>query len=341
MYNAFTLIKNGRAKEAFELQQYQSLPLNKDEVRIKVEAFGLNYADVMARNGLYRECPPLPTVLGYEVAGVITEVKNKQSVPLIGKKVVAFTRFGGYSEEVITQENAIAILDDYPPEKALALATQYVTAYYMSQYITQVRKGEVALVHAAAGGVGTALIQLLLKQGVDVIAKVSTEEKCKYVSSLGVKHCVNYTVTDYEAKIKDILGDKKLSISFNPSGGSTFKKDLRLLGAHGRLIIFGGAERSGKKWGIFSTLNFVRKMGIIIPVTLMMTSRSILGVNMLKIADQEPQILQDCLNEVLELAKQGIINPTVNEVFSSDELPYAHERLETGKSIGKIIVKWM
>jgi len=340
MYNAFTLIKNGVAKEAFELQQYQSLPLKKDEVRIKVEAFGLNYADVMARNGLYRECPPLPTVLGYEVTGVVTEVKNNQSDHLIGKKVVAFTRFGGYAQEVITQENALVVIDDYPPEKALALATQYVTAYYMSHYITKVRKGEVALVHAAAGGVGTALIQLLLNDGVEVIAKVSTKEKCNYVKSLGVKHCVNYKTNDYEAKVNEILGDKKLSISFNPSGGSTFKKDLRLLGAHGRLIIFGGAERSGKKWGVFSTLNFVRKMGLIIPVTLMMSSRSILGVNMLKIADQEPEILQHCLNEVLALAKQGIINPTVDEIYSSNELSDAHDRLESGKSIGKIIVKW-
>ena len=340
MYNAFTLTKNGKSEDAFELRKYDHKKLSAEEVRIKVSAFGLNYADVMARNGLYKECPPLPTVIGYEVVGTIIEANTANSKELIGKKVVAFTRFGGYAQEVVTQLSATVIIDDYPEDKALALATQYVTAYYMVHYTFNFHKNNHVLIHAAAGGVGTALVQLLQSKGVNIIAKVGSDEKAKYLNDLGVEHCVNYNTQNYAQFVKDVLKDNSLVASFNPSGGKTFQTDLKLLGPHGKLFLYGGAERSGKKWGIFSTLNFVRKMGIILPITLMMQSKSLIGVNMLKIADEYPEILQKCLSEVIHLAKKGIIAPKVGGTFHSNELADAHNYLASGKSTGKVVVKW-
>jgi len=334
------LIKYGDAKEAFSFAEIPPSELLTDEVQIEVERFGINYADVMAREGNYREAPPLPCVLGYEVVGTITKIGKDSPDALIGKRVVAFTRFGGYSQVVNTKHFAVAEIGDYDGNKALALATQYVTAYYMAFIATTVQKGDNVLIHAAAGGVGTALIQLLRNKGVNIIAKTGSDDKIQYLKDLGVEHIVNYNKSDYAEQVENILNTERVDISFNPVAGSTFKKDWKLLGCTGSLVLFGGSERSGKKWGMLSTLNFVRKMGIIIPITLMMRSKSIIGINMLKVADFKPLALQFCLEELVKLAKAGEIDPQVGAVYNAKEISEAHTFLASGKSTGKVVLEW-
>lgn len=337
---AFQLVKNGNAEEAFQKNTIQLAEPEKDEVTIDVESFGLNYADVMARRGLYRECPALPTVIGYEVVGNVSAVGTPENNFLIGKRVVAFTRFGGYSKKVNTKFEAAVEIDNMNGGKALCLATQYVTAYYMSHYVTQVHNNENVLIHAAAGGVGTALIQLLKSKNANIIAKTGSDDKIAYLKSLGVDKIINYNKVDYVEEVKKLLDGARLAVSFNPVAGSSFKKDFKLIGAGGRLIIFGGSERSGKKWGILSTLNFLRKMGLIIPIGLMMRSKSIIGVNMLKIGDFRPEVMKLCLKEVVQLAKDNKIDPKVGATYTADNLAEAHNFLESGKSVGKVVVEW-
>jgi len=137
-----------------------------------------------------------------------------------------------------------------------------------------------------------------------------------------------------------LLNQDRLDVSFNPSGGSTFKKDVALLGSGGRLILFGGAELTSGKWGVLSQMNFVRKMGMVIPVGLMMRSKNILGVNMLKIADHKPEVLTTCMREVVELYRSGRLIPQKGPSFKVNEIASAHASLESGKSTGKIAVFW-
>lgn len=336
----FFLTKYGKAETAFRLENL-SIPFPaEDEVLIEVEAFGLNYADVMARNNLYKEAPPLPAVLGYEVVGRVQQTGNNVSSEWMGKRVVAFTRFGGYARHAVTKLSAIAPIEEMKAEEALALSTQFVTAYYMAEYLSPVQPGDKVLIHAAAGGVGTALIQLCKSKGGFVYAKIGSAKKAELVKTLGADVVIDYSKSDYMDQIREHLDDKKLDISFNPVAGSTFKKDMQLLGSGGKLVVFGGSERSGKKWGIFSTLNFVWKMGFIVPVVLMMKSKSILGVNMLKIADDRPEVLTTCLSKVVELTKQGILKPQVGARFTSDDIAEAHALLESGQSTGKISIFW-
>lgn len=335
---AFQLVKNGNSKEAFQFNEISLPTLADDELVIETEAFGLNYADVMARNGLYRECPPLPAVIGYEVVGVITKTGKAVNQNLMGKRVVAFCRFGGYAKHVITREFAVVEIAEMDAGEALCLATQYVTAYYMSTYLAPVYKDDKVLIHAAAGGVGTALIQLLKLKEAHIIAKTSSRSKEEYLSRQGVDHIIFHKEKPYSESIAEYLGDDRLDVSFNPVAGSTFKQDFALLGSGGRLVLFGGSERSGKKWGILSTLNFVRKMGFLIPIGLMMRSKNILGVNMLKIADNKPQVLKHCLEKVVLLAQHKKIQPQVGARFTYKELTAAHDFLESGESTGKIIV---
>lgn len=337
---AFQLVKQGDAFNSFQLAVIELHNPAEDEVQISVESFGLNYADVMARRGLYREAPPLPAVIGYEVVGTIAKTGKNVDASWFGKRVVAFTRFGGYARAVNTNILAVADISEMDAGEALCLATQYVTAYYMSRYLLNIHEGEKVLVHAAAGGVGTALIQLLKANKAYVIAKTGSCAKIDYLKGLGADFVVNYKTSDYSSAILEHIQNDRIDVSFNPVAGSTFKTDWKLTGSGGRVVLFGGSERSGKKWGILSTLNFVRKMGVIIPIGLMMRSKNVLGVNMLKVADKKPMVLHRCLNAVVALARTKEISPKVGASFSSDELAQAHHLLESGASTGKVIVTW-
>lgn len=335
---AIYLTRYGNSHNSFETRETQKPACKTGEVLIEVECFGLNYAEVMARQGLYRAAPPLPCVLGYEVVGKVIEVFDEADKVLIGKRVVAFTRFGGYAQLVKTPSNAVVEIGDMSGETACALAVQYVTAYYMSHLSCSIQPGEKIMVHAGAGGVGTALIQLCKLKQAYVIANASSEEKLNYMKSQGADEVINYSNQDYFK----ILQQKNIKpdVIFNPIAGSTFKKDYSLLNTGGRLFIFGASERSGKKFGIFSTLNLLFKMGSIRPIFLLGKSKALIGVNMLTIADDKPEILSKCLKEVVALLKEGKINPHVGKVFKANEIADAHQFLESRKSIGKIVVSW-
>ncbi len=337
---AFFLHKKGSAKEAFELRTFEISDPKENEILIEVEAFGLNYADVMARRGLYKEAPPLPCIVGYEVIGKVISCGEKADNSLIGQRVIAFCRFGGYAKHVISNDFSCVVVKDEPAAELLALTTQGVTAYYMSLYISPIHSSDTVLIHAAAGGVGTLLIQIAKKAGATVIAKVGRKEKEELVKQLGADYVVNYNSSDYIEQIKQYIGDKKIDVSYNPVGGSTYKKDFAILNSGGRMVIFGGSELGKGKWGILSALNFVRKMGIIIPVGLMMSSRSLIGVNMLKIADNKPEVLKHCLKSSFEIYQKGEIQPQIGGVFSQADFFKAHELLGSGRSTGKLIVKW-
>jgi NADPH:quinone reductase-like Zn-dependent oxidoreductase len=337
---AMVLVRKGDADQAFDRRAIDLPALQSNEVLIESEAFGLNYADVMARRGLYREAPPMPCVIGYELVGTVSSVGSAVDKTLIGQRVVAFCRFGGYGKHVVTWDYAVVPIGEMKAEEALVLCTQAVTAYYMAEYLSPIQAGEKVLIHAAAGGVGSVLIQLAKLKGAEVFAKIGDESKRSLVKELGADHVVNYKQSDYGQAIQSILGSDRLDVSYNPVGGSTSKTDMHLLGSGGRLVLFGGSELGRAKWGIFSSLNFVRKMGLIIPVGLMMRSKSVLGVNMLKIADNRPKVLQHCLQHVIELYRQGKIKPQVGGVYAIGDLHRAHADLEGGKTVGKLTVKW-
>ena len=337
---ALVLKRKGKSNQAFELQEIELPAIKDDEVLIESEAFGLNYVDVMARNGLYRDAPPMPCVIGYEAVGVVVEVGRQVDQEILGKRVLAFCRFGGYGRHIITKHEAAIIIEDLPSQEVLALCTQAVTAYYMTDVLSPINKGDKVLVHAAAGGVGSILIQLAKRRGACVIAKVGTREKEELVRQLGADYVINYRDKNYEQEVRTFLEGGSIDISYNAVGGATFKKDMKLIGAGGRLFIFGGAALSGGKFGFLSSLNFLRKMGLVIPAGLMMSSKSILGVNMLKIADHRPEVMREGLKTLIDWYRKGEIKVCVGGVFDEDKISEAHDLLEGGKSKGKISVRW-
>ncbi len=337
---AFYLVKNGKSETAFELKELPKINLNAGEIRIKVNAFGLNFADIMARLGLYRDAPPMPCVLGYEVTGKITEVASDVKNFKIGDRVAAFTFFGGYAEEVVSPANAAAIITDKISDgEALALVTQYCTAYFCAEEAVTLHEGDHVLIQAAAGGVGTALVQLAKRKKCIIYGTAGSNDKLEYLKKLGVDFPINYRTQDFYEVIKKLRGDKGIDVVFDSIGGDAFKKGFKLLGSGGRILGFGAAEAAGGV-KIISMLKLAMGFGIFSPIELLTNSKSIIGVNMLKIGKDRPHILKHCLEEIIKLSEKGIINPTVGKMFSFKELPNAHEYLESRASIGKVGVYW-
>lgn len=337
---AYFLCRKGDADQAFEKREIEISSPAGNQVIVEVEAFGLNYADVVCRHGLYREAPPMPFVPGYETVGKVIEVGPDANQDLVGKRVIAFCRFGGYAKHVLTFDYAVAPVDDQPAAELMALGTQGVTAYYMAEYLTPIHEIDTVLIHAAAGGVGTILIQLAKLKGARVIAKVGRSEKENLVKELGADFVVNYRKSEYTEQIRSALNGDRIDVSFNPVAGSTYKKDWALLGSGGRIVLFGGSELTGKRSGFFAKLNFVRKMGLVLPIGLMMRSKNILGVNMLKIADNRPKAMEACLKDVVKLYSEGKLKPQVGGVYPADQLAEAHTALESGNTTGKLTIKW-
>lgn len=337
---AYFLVEHGDSPSVFELRDI-FVPSPKDnEVVIQVEAFGLNFADVMARKGKYRDAPALPFVPGYDVVGVVRQIGKNVNSEVFGKRVAAFCRFGGYSNWMTTPVNAMIEIGDLPAGVALALCTQGVTAQYMATLCAHLTEDDYVLIHSAAGGVGNLLIQLLKDQKVNVIAKVGSNEKADVVKYLGADYVINYREEDYFSVAKDITKKQMISAIFNAQGGKTVPKDVKLLAPGGLLFLFGGAGLLNGNWGLFSALRFVKNTGFFSPIPLMMQSKSLMGINMLKVADHAPRKIQTCMQMCFDKHRKGTLIPLGGMHFSHENLMRAHQGLASGETTGKISIYW-
>ena len=336
---AVFLTKKGDAANAFEIREVPiPIPL-KGQVLIKVDAFGLNFADVMARRGMYKEAPPMPCILGYDVAGIVAVAGEEVKHVKKGDRVTAMTRFGGYAEYAVTEGSAVALIPDtIDSATATALTTQYCTAYYAGAEMVNLHPGDKVLIHAGTGGVGRALIQLAKFKQCEIFSTAGSEEKLAHLKALGVHHPINYTLYDFEKKIKTITHGKGVDVIFDAVGGKSVKKGFNSLATGGRIICYGAAVMTNRNLPgkIAAAIGF----GFYHPIMLLSPSKTIIGVNMLKVADDKPKMLQHCLEAVIKLTESGVFSPLAAKVFPVTEIGVAHEYLETRKSMGKVAIQW-
>ncbi len=338
---AIHLVRTGDPHQAFEQREVADPIPAEGELRVAVEAFGLNYADVSARHGLYQDAPPMPSVLGYEVVGRIDSIGAGVEGFSEGQRVTALTRFGGYATSAVTDARAAAVIpDDMDVGVAAALPTQGCTAYYMAVDSLNLHDGDHVLIHAAAGGVGSLLIQLCKERGCVVYGTAGSAEKLELLRSLGVDHPINYRTADFVEEVRRLRGDAGLDVIFDSIGGSYVRRGIGLLGAGGKIVCFGAASHEAGPMQVLRSLRFLASWGLPHPVPLLMRSRSLMGVNMLRIADERPEVLGRCMRGVADLALAGRLQPVVGGKFTAAQIGDAHELLESRRSTGKIVVTW-
>lgn len=223
-------------------------PQPKDgEVRIRVHAAGVNFADILAREGLYPDAPKLPAVVGYEVSGVVDALGAGADEALRDKEVFALTRFGGYSEYVIVPaDRAIPKPETLSHEQAAAIPVNYLTAWQLLVVMGSLKPTESVLIHNAGGGVGLAAIDIARHVGAKIYGTASAA-KHAFLKERGLDHPIDYRTGDWSAELERLTQGRGVELITDPIGGAHWRKSYRALRATGRLGMFGASTATDSK----------------------------------------------------------------------------------------------
>ncbi len=307
-------------------------------VRIRVAAAGVNFADCMARMGLYPDAPKLPTVVGYEVSGTVDAVGPEVSAFSVGDRVLSVTRFGGYTDCAVVQATQVhRIPDALSFEKAAALPVNYLTAWLMLVRLGNLQASETVLIHGAGGGVGLAALQIARWRGATLLGTASAG-KHERLLSLGLDHAIDYRTQDFEAEARRLTGGRGVHVVLDPIGGSSFKKSYALLAPMGRLFLFGNASMAtGKKRNLITAGGTVLAMPRFHPLKLMDRNVGVFGVNLGHLWD-EVALLRESLEAILARVAAGDLDPVVDRTFPLEETGAAHAWLQDRKNFGKVLL---
>jgi NADPH:quinone reductase-like Zn-dependent oxidoreductase len=313
----------------------------KGEMRIRVEASGVNFADVMGRLGLYPDLPRLPVVPGYEVAGRVDAVGAGVDPSFIGRDVFAATRFGGYADVVCAPE---AIVFPRPSnmsaEEGAAIPVNYLTAWQLVVVMGALKAGETMLVHSAGGGVGIAATQIAKNIGATVIGTASAGKHAE-LKALGVDHLIDYRTEDFETRARQITGGRGVELILDAVGGDSLKKGYRLLAPTGRLGMFGASSAvTNAKGGFLGMASMLATTPWLQfnPLSLMSANKGVFGVNVGHMFGEIDR-LRGWMDGLMGLWDKGAIKPKIARVFTFDEAPDAHRFIQDRKNIGKVLLK--
>jgi NADPH:quinone reductase-like Zn-dependent oxidoreductase len=325
--------------EVLQLREAADPSPGSGEVRVRVKASGINFADIMARLGLYADAPKLPAVVGYEIAGDIDAVGDGVGRNL-GEKVLAMTRFGGYSDVVcVPEDQAVPLPEGMSYEQGAAIPVNYLTAYQMLIQMGSLKSGERVLVHSAAGGVGLAAIDLCRIHGAEVLGTASPS-KHDLLRQRGVTHAIDYRRQDYEAEVKRITGGRGVHIVLDAMGGEHWKKGYRCLAPTGRLVMFGFSSAApGKSRSLLALGKALLRspMFSLNPPRLINDNKALIGVNLGHLWEESDMLL-GWLQQLLAWYREGKIEPTVGERFAFTEAAAAHHYIQDRKNIGKVVL---
>ncbi len=326
------------------MQERPDPPVGAGDVRIAVKAAGINFADTLARIGLYPDAPKPPCVVGYEVAGEVESVGEGVESHKVGDRVMAGTRFNGHASLVTVPEGqALPLAKKLSFEQGAAFPVNYGTAYAALVIMGGLRQGDRVLIHAAAGGVGTAAVQIAKGVGAEIFGTASGS-KHDAIREQGVEHAIDYRTRDFAAEVLRITDGEGVDVIMDALGPSSFRKDYRVLRPGGRLIMYGLSEvqtGSGKRDIPAAVRSLAKMPWATMPwwksLSIMNENKGIFGLNMLHWWDREGSI--DRLVEPLlaGLAKGGLA-PVVAEAFPFDQAPDAHRFIEERRNIGKVVL---
>jgi NADPH:quinone reductase-like Zn-dependent oxidoreductase len=328
--------------EVLQVQDRPDPAVGPGEVRIAVKAAGINFADTMARVGLYPDAPKPPCILGYEVAGEIESVGEGVESVSVGDRVMAGTRFGGQASMVTAPADQVVPLPErFSFEQGAAFPVNYATAYAALVIMGGLRAGERVLIHGAGGGVGISAIQIARSRGAEIFGTASAS-KHDAIRAQGVDHPIDYRSQDFEQEVRRITGGEGVDVIMDATGPTNFRKDYRLLREGGRLIMYGLSEAST---GTGRSIPKLAKSLVSMPMAtmpwwkslqVMNENKGVFGLNMLAWQDREG--LARVLEPLSEELESGSIEPVVAEAFSFDRAGDAHSFIGDRKNIGKVVL---
>jgi len=329
--------------EVLKVEERPDPEVGAGEVRIAVRAAGINFADTMARTGLYPDAPKPPCVLGYEVAGEVESVADGVDSWKVGDRVMAGTRFWGQQEMVaVDAEQVIPLPARLSFEQGAAFPVNYATAYAALVRMGGLRVGDRVLIHAAAGGVGISATQIAKRVGAEIFGTASAS-KHDAIRAQGVQHPIDYRTQDFAEEVNRITGGEGLDVIIDAMGPTSFRKDYRILRQGGRLIMYGLSEAQTEKGrSIPKALSALARMPLAtVPwwksLSVMNENKGVAGLNMLSWWDREGSI-QRVIEPMLPDLESGALEPVVAEAFPFERAGDAHTFIAERRNIGKVVL---
>jgi NADPH:quinone reductase-like Zn-dependent oxidoreductase len=333
---ALVLKKHGPPDAAFEVREWPDPKLGEGQVLVNVHASGLNFADILARMGLYPDAPKTPCVMGYEVAGTVEEVGPNADGFQPGDRVIAGTHFEGFAERAAADvKNVLRLPEGMSFEAGAALPVNYGTAYAALVLMAAVRPGETVLIQSAAGGVGIAALQIARHRGAEAIGTASAS-KHDAIRAQGAAHAIDYRNQDVAKEVERITGGRGVDVVMDALGD--FRRSYSMLRAGGRLVMYGVSNiAGGERRNIAKAAKEVLRMPRFNPIRLMNHNKAVIGLNLLRWWDDRGS-LEDVTAPLVELIDQGAISPVVAESFPFDRAADAHRFIQDRKNIGKVVL---
>ena len=315
-----------------EVQERPDPAIGPGQVRIDVAASGINFADVMARMGLYPDAPKPPCVVGYEVAGTVAEVGEGVTSLAPGQRVLAGTSFGGYSSQVVVpQDDVVPLPDRLTFEQGAAIPVNYATAWAGLIGYGSLQPGERVLIHSAGGGVGIAATQIAKRSGAEIYGTASPAKHAR-CSELGVDHMLDYTRDGWDR------GLPKFDVILDAVGGRSFRRSYDLLRPGGRLVAFGASSVvSGERRNIPTALKAVVSMPRFNMVKQMSESKAVIGLNMLTLWKDRGS-LRPWIAPLQEMLDDGTIQPVVGGEFPFEKTGEAQGMITARRNVGKVVI---
>lgn len=309
------------------------------EVRVRVAGAGVNFADLSARAGLYADAPPAPLVVGYEVAGEVDAVGDGVTSFSPGERVLAITRFGGYSDVVVVPEGQVAAVPDGADlVRAAGVPVAYLTAYLMLVRLGSVRAGDTVLIHSAGGGVGLAALQLARWLGAVTIGTASKRKHAR-LAEMGLDHAIDYRSEDFEAAVMRVTEGRGVDVVLDAQGGSSFRKSYRCLAPMGRLFCFGvaAANAESRRAAVRTLPKTVLRTPVFHPFQLMNANKGVFGINLGHLWEEQ-RLIHETLHELSAMWGRGEIEPVIDSRFGFEEAGRAHLQLAEGRNFGKVVL---
>lgn len=312
--------------------------LKPGQVLIRVKAAGLNFADILARQGLYPDGPPKPCVMGYEVSGVVEAVGRDADPGLAGQAVIAMTRFGGQAELLaVAAAQTFAKPDGLSFEEAAAIPVNYLTAWALLVTMGGLKKDEAVLIHNAGGGVGLAALDIARHIGAETFGTASAG-KHEFLRARGLDHPIDYRNQDWLPALLSLTGGRGVELIIDPLGGANWKKSFRGLRATGRMGVFGISVASASGiTGKIRALKAILGMPRFNPIGLMNRNKAVFGLNLGHLWGEGEKVAS-WTGEIMRGVAEGWIRPHVDRSFPFDQIGDAHTYIESRKNIGKVVL---
>jgi NADPH:quinone reductase-like Zn-dependent oxidoreductase len=324
--------------DVFQIREVPDPTPGEGEVRIRVGAAGINFADVLSRLGLYPDAPKPPFVVGYEVAGQIDAIGA--SVPRFapGDRVVSLTRFGGYSDVVVVPAAQAFHRPVHLSEaEAAAIPVNYLTAALALYRMAALTPGETVLIHNAGGGVGIAATQLARLRRASVIGTASAR-KHDALRSFGVEHLIDYTTANVSDEVLKITRGRGVDVILDPIGGPSFGASYRMLAPLGRMVIFGlSAAATGERRNWWTAFRAWRSSARFDPLSLINRNRGVFGLNVGHLWEERAQ-LAPLMEMLLGELRAGRLRPVVAKTFPLERVADAHRYIQSRQNIGKVVL---